>query len=579
MRSVFRDGNLVREQFFNRAGQALLSDGRIHPERPGAVPGEATFEESSDRWALGTNNPETGAPQGLWRWWTEAGVLQEEAELSGGKKVRVRLYDADAHLREETGLGEENVRQGPYYRRYGAADESPYADSRIRQVRGAHEEGHPVGEWTFLDEGGAVLRTVNRGCDAVLRDDDPVFSDEDRSRLAWRALGDDLRRAGRVRAALLAEARAAASAKDAAPLEALLDELTVPLSPAEAERQEAAILDLGPDGRPALLDALVGGVDAATVLRVLASLTQPATRAARDFIETALLLAPGRTMAHASRALIRASLGDRNGALEDAERAGGESPDAAEYLRAYVRVLFPEFSFWPVRLAGELGQTPVEGVPDGPGQPLAAVQSAVGVYATRLAHLRAAIEQKLRESKLDVPSGEAPSWLPPRTEALLPAGSSVALRRETAHIVDETESGPETTEVTIDETLETSGRSFADLMRQARVDWHALSWLCWSVGLDRVAFPEALRPPSEFAFAVAMAFGRCWRAQDALVTGGLRSANAGVPGFTFEGMDIDEMPASFRQMALAEYQDLRAMFLWLMSPENLSPFQSDLREI
>jgi hypothetical protein len=115
-------------------------------------------------------------------------------------------------------------------------------------------------------------------------------------------------------------------------------------------------------------------------------------------------------------------------------------------------------------------------------------------------------------------------------------------------------------------------------MSQARIDWHALGWLCWSAGLDTIGLPEEARAPAEWPSAAALAFTRCWRAQDAVSTGGLRSANEGVPGFTWEGMDIDAMPGSFARMALEEYKDLRALFLWLASAENLSPFQSDLRQ-
>jgi hypothetical protein len=79
--------------------------------------------------------------------------------------------------------------------------------------------------------------------------------------------------------------------------------------------------------------------------------------------------------------------------------------------------------------------------------------------------------------------------------------------------------------------------------------------------------------------AAGAAIGRFFRAQDVLVTGGLRSQTQGVPGFSWQGMEIDEMPKPFVQLAVEEYYELRALFLWLLSPENLSPFQSDLRDV
>ena len=50
---------------------------------------------------------------------------------------------------------------GPYRRLY--LEESPYADSRIREERGHFTEGHPVGAWTFHSGDGAVLCEVERG--------------------------------------------------------------------------------------------------------------------------------------------------------------------------------------------------------------------------------------------------------------------------------------------------------------------------------------------------------------------------------------------------------------------------------
>ena len=114
-------------------------------------------------------------------------------------------------------------------------------------------------------------------------------------------------------------------------------------------------------------------------------------------------------------------------------------------------------------------------------------------------------------------------------------------------------------------------------MRLARSHWNALCWLCWSAGLDRVALPEALDPPADFARAAGMSIARYWRAQDAVVTGGLRSLTAGVPGFVWEELDIEGMPRHFAEMAQEQYLEMRSVFLFLMSPENVSPFQADLR--
>jgi hypothetical protein len=190
------------------------------------------------------------------------------------------------------------------------------------------------------------------------------------------------------------------------------------------------------------------------------------------------------------------------------------------------------------------------------------------VYATRLALLRAALAERV---------GGEPVWLPPALDGLLPDGP-VALRKETTQIVDETEEGSETTEVAVDESFEASGLGIPALMRMARMQWTALGWLCWSAGLARVALPGALAPPADFPQAAGMIIARYWRAQDAVVTGGLRSMTAGVPSFVWEGMDIDGLPRHLAEIAHDEYLESRAVILFLASRENLSPFQSDLRQ-
>jgi hypothetical protein len=67
--------------------------------------------------------------------------------------------------------------------------------------------------------------------------------------------------------------------------------------------------------------------------------------------------------------------------------------------------------------------------------------------------------------------------------------------------------------------------------------------------------------------------------QDTLATGGLRSRTQDVPSFAWHGTDVDELPRPIAEIALQEALELRALFLWLLSPENHSPFQSDLRDV
>jgi antitoxin component YwqK of YwqJK toxin-antitoxin module len=565
MKSRFERGRLQGEVFYDRQGRQLLSDGTLRPERPEALPAAAEFDEYTRRWMQGTCD-DRGCWMGAWRFWTEAGALDEEAEYRDTRKVWSRLYDADGSVREEVHFEGESVRHGPYRRRLLAGEEGPWADRRIREERGAFEHGQLVGPWTFLAADGGVLRAVDYGRaheeaeTAAL----PALADQEGTAAHWMGLAAALRPQGRVRESLCAAARAAACSGRTAELLGLLAEVTVPLS-AEANDRALAALAEGEVTVARALDALVGGGDPASVLRTLASVQKGVPRASRDLVEAAILLAPERRMAYMTRALIRIELGDLEGARADTGRVAPESSEAAEFLRNYLRVLFPSFSFWPAR---EIPHSPLEDMPEAPGQPLAAVRRAIQVYATRLGGLRAALVERM---------GGSPPWLPPDLSALFPDGP-VALRNETAQIVDQTDEGAEITEVRIDESLDVTGLGVPALMRMSRVQWAALGWLCWSAGLDRVALPDSLAPPANFDQAAGMIIARYWRAQDGIVTGGLRSMTAGVPSFSWEEMDVDGLPRHLAELAHDEYLEMRAAFLFLSSPENLSPFQSDLRQ-
>jgi len=88
---------------------------------------------------------------------------------------------------------------------------------------------------------------------------------------------------------------------------------------------------------------------------------------------------------------------------------------------------------------------------------------------------------------------------------------------------------------------------------------------------------SAAEPPL-FAVAMKTIVTRCWRAQDRVSTGGLLARSNGVPGFAWQGIDIDALPPQLAQAAAEEYIRARSAFLWLASPDVASPFQLDLRE-
>jgi hypothetical protein len=574
MRSVFDRGQMVSERFFDAEGLLLLSDGSHAPPRPANLPEEADFDEGAGRWIVG---PRPGSGDNLVRFYRQDGGLDEEAIIETGCKLSSRRFAADGSVKAEENFARDGRRAGSHRQRFVDGDESPYADARIVEVRGQYQADRPAGRWTFHDGDGALVATVEHGDPAALvaADFPEVFADEARDPAAWNALAERLAEAGHSAFALCAAARGAARAGETDALSALLRRLVVALKPAAAIELAQRARELSEKAvEPVvalpieLLSALVAGGDAAEVFRELSGLHRQNARAAFDLAEASLLLAPERPIGFFTRALARIELGDDGGTLADARRLEPASPDSAQFLRSYLRTLYPEWGFWPAH--EQFGDEVAEGVPDEPGQPLAAIVRVMQVYATRLGALRAAVVAK-------APNRARAAWLPPALPELLPEGP-VALTRFEATIIDETDAGPESVAVTIDETLALEGASLPTLMQMARGQWAALTWLTAAVGLGQPALPTEIAPPPTFAAMAVAAITRYFRVQDAVATGGLRSRTAGVPGFSWHGIDVDELSRPAAEVALAETRELRALFLWLLSPENHSPFQSDLRD-
>lgn len=562
LRADYDEGHYIREIFYDAEGRALGSDGKPWPERPASVSDSAEFEERSGRWRVRIKLEPPEAKRELLRFFDREGNLLQEIETRAGKQHVLRLFDQGG-LREELHQDAEGKLHGPYYCRYQEG-QSPYQDPRIVEERGALEGGQMVGPFSFFDRAGKVVSRRERGraFSDQDRDASPAFSRGDEDFLA---LSTTLLEEGRTREALVAAARGAARAGEATPLRATMERLVEPLV-REASLERARRHSEGVTGSlSTLLDSWLGGAEPALLLRTLVGSVPTIHPAARDFVEASLLLAPGEPTTHVTRALLRIELGDREGALEDTEEVARGSEPAAAYLRDFHRLLFPSFGFAPElealdEPAGELAEVEID-------QPLAAVRRGVMLYATRLLCLRQAIAAQV--------PGE-PSFLPPDPSFLLPDGP-IELEKIKATITDETEDGVESSEVEIDETLDLSGRSPGDLVRSARAHHGALGWLCWSVGLDRVALPESITPRPTFTRAVNQALVRAWRASDRLKTGGLLARSRKLPGFSWEQMDIDSMPKGFAEIAATEYLERRAMFIWLMFSQNLSPFQDDLR--
>jgi antitoxin component YwqK of YwqJK toxin-antitoxin module len=565
LEGLYQDGQLVQEIFYDERAQPILSDGRPWPPRPKGVPADTEFDEAGARWVR--RRPE------LAQFWTEGGRLAEEIAYREGVRSATRRFDEAGRLLESCALAPDGRRHGAFAHRLAPDESGPYADGRIREERGQFDLGQAVGDWSFLDGEGGVVRAVARG---------RAFADGDDARsVAFAAAAPApkgarwdtaraLRAEGRVREGLCAAARAAAAEGGPAGLVQFLAADVVPLRPELAARRGDALVQSTDVTVSAILEALLTGADAASAFRALAAVLPAAHPAAPDFVSASLLLAPERPMTHLTRALIRFQLGDEAGALADAAIVERESPESADSLRAYLRTTFRRYEFWQARQVLEPDPT-LAGLPAGLVRDLGEVREAIAVFATRLTRLRIALRSVIGPVA-------NPAWLPPDLSPLLPDGP-VRLRRERVPVIDpagEPDGADGTVE--IDEQIDLDGLGVPALLGLVQVDWGALSWLCWSVGLDRVAWPEGTVEPALFAVAMKMIVTRAWRAQDRLATGGLLARANGVAGFEWQGSDIDALPRHLVRAVVEEYLAARSVFLWLASPEVLSPFQRDLRD-
>jgi antitoxin component YwqK of YwqJK toxin-antitoxin module len=569
----YENGSRVFERFFDEEGRRLLPDGAPFPEKPSHLPDEAELDEWARRWYTVVQSSDE--ERRSLRFWSSDGVLCEERQTWAGKLHGVvRTYDVKGALAEEAHY-ENDVRRGPYRRVKPAP--GVYADRRIREERGSFGGELAVGVWEYFDESGEVVRTADLGVAELDAATSPAFHPKSASPERWRQIACDLTAAHRTGEALLALARASASSSDGDGLRRAMDELRPPLNEREATAVALRAIEKADGKLDLLLNALVRGGEPAAMLRIIGASCPKATRASLDFVNAAILLAPAWDQCKVTRALVRLSLGDPEGARLDGEALGDAYAEQRKFLHDYRRILFPKFDFWPAHARFD---SLVADLPEEPCQPLQRIRATIQKCATRLTLMRGAIVELL---------GSEPSWHMPDVSALLPNGP-VPLERRMFQVVLDDEDPPqvalaagsaEATEsveqVLLDETLALSGREVASLMRLVRADWTSLTWLCWSAGLDRVGLPDRLAPPPNFSQAIGMAIERQWRALDKLTSGGLIALTKGVRPFEWEGLDIDFVPPALAEIIAHEYTDLRAVFFFLCDDRQESPWQDNLR--
>lgn len=539
---------------------------RFHED--GAVSQEGQFERGqlhgTRRWCCTDGETtERTRPEGV-----HESVWTSEMDYEHGRVVAIRHLDREG-VRVLPGSGE------PYPERPESVDpHAEYVEPKDEWHRGdaMGEDQRKVGRWRVWSREGELLEEGSyvdgeragawtfsgARCDygdtsSLSQPRLQAFSNDagfDYAGLAARLEGE-----GKVVEALVTWARAAGCTKDATGFRALLTKV------ARVLPEDAALALAREVDRPLnwIGLELVSGAHPAVLVNQLAVALDQAqqSRAALDFTNAAILLDPERSEFLFTRALILMSLGLEAQAKRDANELAAEAPDRAEFLLSYLAALFPTWGFTPAR---EQPVTTFEDVPEKPERSLEEIAGLAQKYATRLALVREAMLGRLTEAN---------PALPPDLSRILTDGP-VAL--EAGEAEDE-----EGETVSWDESLELGNADLPSLLRLARADWAALSWLCWSAGLEEVALPTTLSPPADFGKAAGMARQRLWRARDQRVFEGRNARAHDVPSFEWEGVDVGELPPPVAGIAEQQYAEMQALFLWLVDPNLKSPWQDHLR--
>ncbi|MEI9942066.1 MAG: hypothetical protein WDO69_33040 [Pseudomonadota bacterium] len=233
--------------------------------------------------------------------------------------------------------------------------------------------------------------------------------------------------------------------------------------------------------------------------------------------------------------------------LADAEGVPGANGWPEPLREREDDVLAFGFDFWPGREsfagASEADQASVE-------QSLPAVRQAIQRSAQRLLAFRRELLNR------------GVSLVPPDISRLI-ADFGLSLRRFSF----ETEYDDGKVTVSVDETPVLSG-STRELCTRARLEWTALCWLCWAVGLDQIALPERLESHEDLYAALVSASER----QAGLTGHDLKPSAAP----HFHGLDETRLPASALAHLADHYREIRAVLLFLSDAECQSPWQDDL---
>lgn len=529
-----QDGKVVSIRHFLKDGtRCVPTTGEPYPKLPAGLPDDATFREDLNQWVHGGID-ENRERHGLWKFWTPEGAFHSEMQFEHGAK---------------TGL-------------YKAVTVGEYSDARIHIEQGEFEADQAIGTWRLLDDGGEILHQRELGAPQTDEafESSVVFDDARKPAQEWKAHVRTCLDQAHHGEGLLALARACVAAREIKPFIAALGRFSLPLNEETANAMADAVVENAGESWAQVANGLLRGADPAAVLRHCAVRCDQTGRplAALDFVNAAILLSPDRPHYLFTRALVLISLGLDAEAARDIEALQPHSPDEAKFLTSYLRALFLPFDTWPTK---ETPKSSYDDLPEKPAQKPDAVKLTVQKYATRLSLIREAMLARFND-------GADFGWIPPAMDSLLPNGP-VELGQQTLERDGE--------EIVVDETLDAGALELPDLLRAARADYSALTWLLWSCGVNSLQMPSKVAAPKTFGQAAGMAMQRLWRARDKRLTQGEGAKEAEVPGFSFAGVDIDELHPNVAGIAEQQYAETQAMFHWLSDKTNVSPWQDNLR--
>lgn len=563
MRSRFAAGRCLYEHFYDEAERRLLDDGSLFPPLPPNVPSTSHFDSKTRRWWI-VEFDAKGQRHGDSRWWLEAGQLDERCGYAEGKRHGVwEKFDGDRLLRRVQ--YEHGVLQGACFEVTGE-----HEDSAIVMRRGQYEEGKPAGPWRFEDAAGQEVCQCDLGAVCLRLPPDLLRTEcelgaegeasvPSRVRLlrALRDLGHALWR-GEAGPELQCE-RA----------RQLLRGVSPRLQPAVTEARIRALRNESIETEvrlAALLDLLVCGGTPVTILREMGTYLIEHPELGLDLVALAVALEPSRIDALASRALLAIEVGHCELARHDIAALGPHQPEVAAQIEFTRCVLFAPLDFVPGGV--ELNREVSEELPSAVEQPLEIVLQAMSRLVARLQQVQRALDgfAVLREQP------ELGEFWPAQWTAM-EALPQVAL--EDYSFVSEVDGESDT--ILVREKLELAGKRPSELLARARLDWGALCWLCWGVGLDEVAVPSRILPRPDFGRALGTAFSRVWRARDRLETMGLRARKQGAPPFAWRGVSIDALAPRWVHNVRDEYVEMRAALFFLGDASCRSLWQDDLR--